>query len=483
MAMPSSKNKVCVICGDDCSNKPRTKDTKGRYFCKRCYESRIVQNRPVGQTPHVDKRGASKRHVDQGEYGLERAAETSKHIQHQTATLASITAAECPSCGRQLSAGSVICIPCGINVKSGRAIITSEQGDTSRVYANAQSALWLASWLVAIGVCPISSEAHGARKPHAIRAIALLTILFTVWMWAYEWTGSTQMRALKNQFLWAGSAAPDYEYILACYEATPYGDQFAFEQKMEELRSTVSRSELHTAALQALPPSKRCFGEFHAWQLITHAFLHGDVLHLAGNLVFLLVFGSRINALIGNVGTLLLYPILAVLAALAQMMSMADEMPGALLGASGAIMGLAGMYLVFFPINPVHVAAWARVPVTLFRLKLALFHCRGFWILLFFIGWDILYTSLSIETGTAHWAHLGGFGAGMAIALALLLTRAVNPHGSDIITVIFGRHSWLLLGKPAQWQTSGNPEGWLARVQVLPTGAWEQVTSSIMPKR
>ena len=50
---------------------------------------------------------------------------------------------------------------------------------------------------------------------------------------------------------------------------------------------------------------------------------------------------------------------------------------------------------------------------------------------------------------TAHWAHLGGFVAGMVFALGLLLTRAVNANGSDILSVALGKHAWALVGKPS----------------------------------
>src|ERR1051325_1659691 len=87
-------------------------------------------------------------------------------------------------------------------------------------------------------------------------------------------------------------------------------------------------------------------GEFQPHQLITHAFLHGGITHLVGNLIFLIVLGPRVNALIGNILTLILYPLLAVLAATFHMVAMQHEPSHPMVGASGAIMGLAGLYLV-----------------------------------------------------------------------------------------------------------------------------------------
>ena len=67
---------------------------------------------------------------------------------------------------------------------------------------------------------------------------------------------------------------------------------------------------------------------------------------------------------------------------------------------------------------------------------------------LLFISFDVFFVSLGAEDGTARWAHLGGFIAGMVIALALLLSRVLNAAGGDLITVILGRHAWKLIGRP-----------------------------------
>lgn len=513
MTENASGSKICVVCREDCSNKPRTKDNKGRYFCKSCFEQAMSRQQSTAKSPGatpppvVSVPGSrpalkpiigGKRHAsgppqeieDRGAYGIEAvsaiprpnapeasAARSGQHVDHPHHTAALPTT--CPSCERALESGVRVCVPCGINVINGRSIVTAEQGDTEAIYAHARGILWFASWLLWMGLIPISSEAHGARRPWALRSIALLTIFFSMWMWWYEWTGSPQMHVLKNQFLWAGNGKPDQEYIESFYKMTNYGDYAAFERKKSELADTVPGSELAATALKALPPSKRCFGEFHVWQLLTHAFLHGGFLHLGGNLLFLIIFGSRINALIGNLGTLVLYPLFAVAAALAQMASSAHEMPGPMLGASGAIMGLAGMYLVLFPVSPVHVAVFVRLPITLFLFFAKMFKCRGFWILLYFIAFDVLSTIMGWQDGTAHWAHLGGFLAGMAVAFVLLLTRAVNARGNDLLSALLGRRAWPILGKPAQWQSKPDGEGWLTRLTLVPRGALQSVLAAL----
>ena len=375
-----------------------------------------------------------------------------------------------------MSPGALVCVPCGINIATGRSIATAEQGDTERTYEHARGILWFVSWILILGMVPISSEAHGTRRPHALRFIAILTIFFSMWMWWFEWTDSPRMHVLKNQMLWAGNAKPDAERIEGFYHFTGYGDYKAFESKKMELAPSVPESELAFAALSELPPSKRCFGEFHVWQLITHAFLHADFLHLGGNLLFLFIFGSRINALIGNVGMLLLYPILAIVSGLVQMASMVNEMPSAALGASGAIFGLAGMYFVLFPVSPVHVAAFIRVPILLLKF----FKCRGFWILLFYVVvMNALPMALGWEDGTAHWAHMGGFMMGIVVALALVITRGVNARGTDLISVLVGQRAWNVIGKPSQWLHLPEGEGWLTRLRLIPAGLRDEVFTGL----
>lgn len=437
----------------------------------------------------------------------------------------------CPSCRRELRPGAKICVQCGVDIRTGRAILISQETSLNEIYAAAESVISGLSWLIWVGVYPIASEAFGKRKPWTVRSIAVLTILVSFWFWAYDWTDSDKMTSLKNLMLWSGEAKPDGETVAFFYTATNWGNSEAYFAKVEELETRADsmaalgreptaqpheddpalndsdedwekelaadnadgdpsdpanesdaptdadaaasgpstdllasaqpkieppaipqaqeEDDVYLAANAALPPEERAIGEYRPSQLLTHALLHGDILHLAGNLLFLMVLGTRVNALIGNIATIVLYPLLAVGAGLAHMWSVAGEMPRPSLGASGAIMGLAGMYLMLFPANKVHMAAWMRLGLIFgFQLRLRLFAVHGFWVVAFYIAFDIFYTAIGLETGTAHWAHLGGFIFGAGVALVLLCARLVNARGGDLLSVILGKHAWALVGRP-----------------------------------
>ena len=298
----------------------------------------------------------------------------------------------------------VLCVACGVDLKTGRPVMMTRDDHLDDAYMYAEGVLQWLSWLIGVGVYPIASEAFGLRKPWVARGIGVLTIVVSLWFLAGLYSDSIDA-GMMNLMLWSG-----------------HDTHFA------ELGLDVG---------------------FRGCQLITHAFLHGDLLHLAGNMLFLFVFGTRVNALIGNLLTLVLYPSLAVAAGLAQMAATAQEELRPMIGASGAVMGLAGMYLVLFPAHKVHMAAWWRWGlVGGFRLNLKIWALRGFWVVLFYIAFDVLYTVIGLEDNVAHWAHLGGFLAGVALALALMSARLVDARGGDLLTVVLGRFAWPIIGKP-----------------------------------
>jgi membrane associated rhomboid family serine protease/pSer/pThr/pTyr-binding forkhead associated (FHA) protein len=389
----------------------------------------------------------------------------------------------CPSCEKRLATGAKICVECGIDLKTGRAVLTTYDGHLDSVYEITEQILRMITWLIWVGIYPVASEALGIRKPYVIRAIAVITVLTSIWFWMYEASASPKMMSYKNLLLWCGETEPTAELVEDFYAETSYGDAAAFDAKLAALKadaerrkpaktngqkpkltspagrvsmkalianeSAEERDKLVLAAYRALTPEQQCLGRYRPSQLITHAFLHADLMHLVGNLIFLLVIGSRINALIGNIGTAVLYPVLAIVAGLAHMSSTADLPPHPMLGASGAIMGLAGMYLVLVPTPSVHMVAWFRWGlIRAFHLSRKFFAVRGFWVVLFYIAFDVVATVFGSADNVAHWAHLGGFLAGVSIGLALLFSRLVNCRGGDIVSAVLGRRAWGLVGKP-----------------------------------
>jgi membrane associated rhomboid family serine protease len=354
----------------------------------------------------------------------------------------------CPSCEAKLADDATVCTSCGIYVESGRPILMTRGADADEVDEKAHRVVKAVSWLIPFGIYPVYSEAMGRHRPYATWGIAAVTVLVSIWFLVLQFSGSTRMRSAKNLMLWGGNARADPQRIHLLYEYTNYGDARAFYAKREDLSATTPEEELDAAALKELTPEQRCFGQYRHTQLITHAFLHGGILHLAGNMLFLLVFGSRVNAAIGNILTRVLYPILAIAAALTHLATMGTQPPTAMLGASGAVMGLAGTYLLLCPIHKIHMVIWMRWGLLLgFRLSYKCFAMRGFWVVLFYITFDIIAVSLMMTTGTAHWAHIGGLAWGIALAFVLLAARIAYSR-SDVLSLVLGKHAWPIIGSP-----------------------------------
>lgn len=347
----------------------------------------------------------------------------------------------CPSCQKKLPIDAKICVDCGIYLKTGRSILTTQDESLNQIYVFAENTIRLISWIIWAGIYPIASEAFGLRKPWVVRGIALVTVLVSLACLAAEWTDAPVWNSLKHLQLWTGDPAAGEQLLT----------QLDREMDLDGIEDPEVRAQAQQMARGMLEEHLASACEFHPIQLVTHAFLHGGILHLAGNMLFLMVLGARVNALIGNLWSLILYPLLAVVAAISHMISVAGGPPIPMVGASGAIMGLAGMYLVLFPRHPVHMAAWLRWGlIGGFHLSLRMFAVRGFWVVLFYIAFDVVYTVFGWEDTTAHWAHLGGFIGGATIALILLITRRIDVRGGDLLSAILGRHAWKIIGRPGQ---------------------------------
>jgi len=156
---------------------------------------------------------------------------------------------------------------------------------------------------------------------------------------------------------------------------------------------------------------------FHLKGLFGHIWLHGGIIHLLGNLLFLWIFGNAVCAKIGNLAYLPIYIVLGVFAGIAHLVFQG----GAAIGASGAIMGIVGIYLVFFPTNDI---TCYFVFIFFLRPIVREFTVSSYWMILFWLAFDIF--GAIIQGGTvAYFAHLGGFAVGFGSAILMLKMKWV----------------------------------------------------------
>ncbi len=140
--------------------------------------------------------------------------------------------------------------------------------------------------------------------------------------------------------------------------------------------------------------------------LFSSIFMHGGWLHLGGNMLFLWIFGDNVEHRIGHVLYLVFYLAVGVVASVAQILTNTDSIIPTL-GASGAISGVLGAYLVMFPTN--------RVTVFLFRFLMPVpaIVAIGIWAVFQFISGLGVAAATSETGGVAYMAHIGGFVAGV----------------------------------------------------------------------
>jgi membrane associated rhomboid family serine protease len=138
-----------------------------------------------------------------------------------------------------------------------------------------------------------------------------------------------------------------------------------------------------------------------ALTLVTSLFLHGDPIHLVGNLLFILVFADNIEDSMGHLRFIVFYLLCGAAGGFAHALAMpTSEAP--LIGASGAIAGVIAAYLLLHPRVKVWIMLFARIPLRL----------TAFWIILVWIAVQASSLWIGIDDAVGWWAHLGGFAAG-----------------------------------------------------------------------
>jgi membrane associated rhomboid family serine protease len=160
-------------------------------------------------------------------------------------------------------------------------------------------------------------------------------------------------------------------------------------------------------AYVALPPGLTIF---------TSMFLHGGILHLAGNMLYLWIFGNNVEDALGHFRYLLFYFASGTAAALT-MGAIDPNSAVPMIGASGAISGVLAAYVLFFP--RARVTVIVPLGIIFFPFTITAIWVVGFWFVLQLISAGF---SNANEPGTAWWAHVGGFAAG------LLLTPLIKPR-------------------------------------------------------
>jgi len=169
-----------------------------------------------------------------------------------------------------------------------------------------------------------------------------------------------------------------------------------------------------------LGPGMRCVitAQPDWWTVVTSMFLHSGWLHIIGNMWFLWVFGNNIEDSMGHGRFVVFYLLCGVAAAATQMVS-DPASPVPMVGASGAISGVMGAYILLYPRVRVHTIVWLGFFVT--TVALPAYVMLGYWFVLQLVL-GAAGTLSHAQGGVAVWAHVGGFVAGMA-----LIRLFVNP--------------------------------------------------------
>lgn len=235
---------------------------------------------------------------------------------------------------------------------------------------------------------PISDDDNAlARRGHAYVSLALVVLNLLVYF------GLQQTDAFT------------YGYSVVPYELTTGHDLVGVEyvNVTDNITGETQRVEIPQAP-----------GPYPIWlTVLTAMFMHGGLGHLFGNLLYLWIFGDNVEHRFGHLPFLGLYLACGIVATWAQVF--AD--PGSVvpnLGASGAISGVLGAYLVLFPRNRV------RVVLLFFVIQVPALVVLGLWILTQLLnGWGATTATEETVGGVAYLAHIGGFVTGVVLALAL----------------------------------------------------------------
>lgn len=164
--------------------------------------------------------------------------------------------------------------------------------------------------------------------------------------------------------------------------------------------------------------------DLHWWTPVTSAFLHADFWHIFGNMLALVVFGPPVEDRFGRVGFSAFYLFGAIGSGLAHAAFSASPA----IGASGAIAGVSGAFLVLFPNT--------RIRCIWFLGIISLMQVPAWWLIGLYIVLDLLAQTFTPDNGIANLAHLGGYLYGSSVALILLWTHVLAREPYDLFSIL-----------------------------------------------
>ena len=181
---------------------------------------------------------------------------------------------------------------------------------------------------------------------------------------------------------------------------------------------TARRATSGIDRLLVLDPSRF---QFHT--LVTYAFLHANLLHILGNMVILWVFGLAIESRLGRLGTAVFYVAACIVSG--GIHALWDGSP--VIGASGAVCAVTGMFLVLFP--RIHIRMF------IFFIMIGVVSIPAWWFIGFAIAKDFIMTTTGDTGRVATLAHLGGYACGIAVAFALVAFKLIEREPYDLLSL------------------------------------------------
>ena len=182
------------------------------------------------------------------------------------------------------------------------------------------------------------------------------------------------------------------------------------------------------SALGAVPTDTLRQANSGAITSLTYMFLHGGIWHLLGNMLALWVYGRRVEDLCGPWRFLLFYILCGIFANFITILTQShSDVP--VIGASGAIFGVMGAYLLLFPRGRIRTLILLGI-VPLFP------KIRAYWLILYFLAINIppafnILVYQDVDYQVAHWTHLGGFFAGIFVFF-FVRTEAFHRYRNDL---------------------------------------------------